>query len=271
MWAVCLAAGTCTRLGTLTAQRHKAMLPLGRFKLIDYQIRALLRAKIDGISIVVGHGGTDLSAHVRSNFANVNFKFVPNQNYRDRNMDWSALLGLRSVDDDVLYYEGDVLAAPEIIADVCGCDADLCVAVEPNIRVGNVDTKVIVEGPRVKGLHFAEHAISEPGDSCCVAGEMVCMLKLSRRARRRAVEKLERLDYAGSMQLYTIFGELFEEFTCNFRATKDRPWIEIDCEQDYLRAQQIAELLASRVGLSDGPLVASLECGAFVNKEAGVA
>jgi choline kinase len=241
-----LVAGRCTRLLPLTASEHKAMLEVDGRRIVDLQIDTFLCAGLNEAVFVVGHGGKALSEHVLRASGQLQIQTIENIEFDNRNLDWSTYLALASRPGDVLYYEGDVIADPNVIRDVAFHSSDIAIAVDVNGQSDRIDTMVIGSGGRVKRLLFAEHGNvghDRPHDG---VGEFVCMVKLSDQARRRAVSLLEQGSFEGPMVLYSIFDRLFSEFEASYVITNPRPWLEIDNAADLSRAASIANEIRSK-------------------------
>ena len=238
MYIACLMAGKSSRLLPRTKVDHKAMLSLGGLRIIDAQMRTFAAAGIDTFSFVIGHGAVRLANHLLRNYSKLALSIVNNNHFMLRNLDWSAYLALSSRPDDVIYYEGDIIVSASIIRQLAEYKADVCVAVDPAGQSARIDAKVIASENRVRKLLFSEHGNLGGADPNQSAGEFVCAVKLSDRARRYVVGRLERESYAGPMRLYKIFNDLFGRYPSFLVTTAGRPWIEIDTEKDLRRARQ---------------------------------
>jgi 1L-myo-inositol 1-phosphate cytidylyltransferase len=83
MKAVILAAGDGGRLGLLTAQRPKALLPLVDRPIIDYVIASLAGAGLRDVVVVLGHCGEMLQEHLGDGCGlGVRVEYVWNRQYR---------------------------------------------------------------------------------------------------------------------------------------------------------------------------------------------
>ena len=232
-------AGISSRLLPLTRVDHKALLRVGKVRMIDVQMKTFGLAGLSTFSFVVGHGGSRVANHLLGHYTALALSIINNNYYASRNLDWSAYLALSSRPGDVLYYEGDLVAAPSIIRQVAMHTGDVCVAMDPTGQSTRIDTRVIGDGDRACELVFSERgdlATASTGDS---EGEFVCLAKLSNRAREYVVGRLEKESYDGPMRLYQIFNVLFRHYPSFLISTAGRPWVEIDNKDDLLRARHI--------------------------------
>src|SRR5579863_6233786 len=149
-------AGTSSRLLPLTKADHKSMLRVGRLRIIDAQMKTFVLAGIDTVSFVVGHGGRRLANHLLEHYSARALTIVNNNHFADRNLDWSAYLAL-SQPGEVLYYEGDIIASPDIIRQVATHTGDICIAMDPACQSLRVDTRVVASKDRACELIFSEH------------------------------------------------------------------------------------------------------------------
>jgi len=239
MYVACLMAGVSSRLLPLTRDDHKALLNLGSQHIIDVQMKIFSLAALGTFSFVVGHGGRRLTDHLRANYSALPLSIINNEHFASRNLDWSAYLALSSRQDDVLYYEGDIIAEPSILRDVAMHPGDVCIAMDPKGQSARIDTRVIADKDRVRELVFSEHGDLAKIDSGTTEGEFLCLVKLSNRAREYVVDRLERASYEGPMQLYEILNDLFRRVPSFVVSTDGRPWVEIDNREDLLRAGDV--------------------------------
>jgi NDP-sugar pyrophosphorylase family protein len=202
MYVACLMAGTSSRLSPLTKVDHKAMLKVGRQRMIDVQMKTFAFAGVERFSFVVGHGAVRLSQHLLKHYSGTAMSIVNNTHFADRNLDWSAYLALSSQPGDVLYYEGDVIASPDLIREVAGQAGDICVAMDPVGQSARIDTRVIQRPDQTCELLFSEHGSLDTSSGNSAEGELVCLVKLSNRVREDVVKRLEATSFTGPMKRY---------------------------------------------------------------------
>jgi len=241
MYVACVMAGISSRLLPLTETDHKALLTVGDLRIIDVQMKTFALAGIDTVSFVVGHGGSRIANHLLTNYSAVALSIINNNYFAVRNLDWSAYLALSSRPGDVMYYEGDIIASPDIIRQVAMHTGDVCVAMDPTVQSTSVDTMVVGNDDRACELVFSEHGNLAPAGPSSSAGEFLCLAKLSNRAREYTLARLGEQSFDGPMKLYQIFNDLFQRYPSFLVSTGGRPWVEIDNHADLLRAQQIVD------------------------------
>lgn len=107
MIGVILAAGKGSRLGSLTEETPKSMLPLGSGStLLDYNLDVLEKLNIDRTVIVTGFSAIKIEAHVAGR-ANVECVYNPFWNLC--NVLGSLFMSLPHLNDDFLFLHADTL------------------------------------------------------------------------------------------------------------------------------------------------------------------
>lgn len=226
-------AGLSSRLLPLTEKCHKSMLPLGSRRVLDFQLDIFCAAGIKEATFVLGHGAAELASALFNSTHEIAFTIKYNNSFKTRNLDWSAFLALAAQPGDVLYFEGDLLVPPSLIRELMVNPADMCIALDFAQSSTQVDTLVVIEKCMVKQLVFEEHGCLGKSSTDGAVGELICMVKLSDRARRFVVDELQESSFVGNMQLYKIFNRLLDRHTVSFIDVNGRPWIEIDNPQDF--------------------------------------
>jgi choline kinase len=234
-------AGLSSRLLPLTEKCHKSMLPLGSRRVLDFQLDIFCSAGIKEATFVLGHGAAEVASVLFNSTHDIAFTIKYNNYFNIRNLDWSAFLALTAQQGDVLYFEGDLLVPPSLIRELMVNPSDVCIALDSAQPSTHMDTLVVIEQGMVKQLVFAEHGCLDKHSTDGGAGEFICMIKLSDRARRFVVEELQELSFIENMQFYEIFNRLLDRYGASFIDVNGRPWVEIDNLQDLERATKNAE------------------------------
>jgi histidinol-phosphate/aromatic aminotransferase/cobyric acid decarboxylase-like protein/choline kinase len=106
------------RLGDLTRNSTKCMVPVNDKRLIDYAMEALLRAGIRRFVLVVGHGAEELERVLSTTYKDVEIVYVLNPDYAKTNNIYSLYLARQEMErDDSLLLESDVIFDQGILDD----------------------------------------------------------------------------------------------------------------------------------------------------------
>ena len=104
--SIVLAAGQGSRLGALTATRHKSLLPVAGEPLLIRTVRQLVERNFSQITVVVGHLRQSIEQALAPWSDQVNF--AANANYATDTNIGSLLIGLGGSDAPALIIEADV-------------------------------------------------------------------------------------------------------------------------------------------------------------------
>lgn len=111
MQAIILAAGMGKRLGELTKDNTKCMLPVNGVRLIDRMLTYLSELNLNKIVIVVGYEGNKLINHIGNRYDHkVKIEYVNNTIYDKTNNIYSLALAKKYMqEDDTLLLESDLI------------------------------------------------------------------------------------------------------------------------------------------------------------------
>lgn len=111
MQAIILAAGMGKRLGELTKDNTKCMLPVNGVRLIDRMLTYLSELNLNKIVIVIGYEGNKLINHIGNRYDHkVKIEYVNNTIYDKTNNIYSLALAKKYMqEDDTLLLESDLI------------------------------------------------------------------------------------------------------------------------------------------------------------------
>ena len=116
MQAIILAAGMGKRLGNLTENQTKCMIPFGSGKLIDHLLSALSQVELSRIVIVTGYKGQGIRDYLGEQYKGVRLIYVNNSEYYRTNNIYSLYLARDYLlEEDSLLLESDLIFDPSII------------------------------------------------------------------------------------------------------------------------------------------------------------
>jgi choline kinase len=226
--AIILAAGSGTRMGTLTADRPKALLEVGGVSLIDHQLGALHASGVRDITIVTGHMAHRLHEHLGRAVG-----FVHNPKYRKTNSLYSLWLARHLLRRGSIVMNSDTLASPMLLSLLLDAPATDAVLVDVRTNLGHEEMKVTLRRGFV--VDFGKDLLPEHSH-----GENVGILKFGPQAGIRLARHLGRLvrdGYAGAWAP-AAFAALAREWPLSAVSTHGIPWTEIDFPDDLVRAQR---------------------------------
>ena len=118
MQAVILAAGQGTRLRPFTNECPKPLVGVQGKPMLHYQLEALDGAGVRECVIVVGWCADLIREAIGARFGNVAISYVENEIYDRTNNIYSLWLARRSIVDDILLLEGDLVFEPALLLDL---------------------------------------------------------------------------------------------------------------------------------------------------------
>ncbi|MCU0641459.1 MAG: aminotransferase class I/II-fold pyridoxal phosphate-dependent enzyme [Candidatus Margulisbacteria bacterium] len=120
MQAVILAAGMGKRLGDLTQNSTKCMVPFNGRRLVEYTLDAIVAAgSVERVIIVVGHGADEVKKFLGKDYKGLTIEYVLNPVYDTTNNIYSLFLAKKYLEsDDTILLESDLIFDPSIIGDL---------------------------------------------------------------------------------------------------------------------------------------------------------
>lgn len=239
--AVLLAAGAGVRLGPLTADSPKCLLPLDGRALLDYQIETLSAAGITDVTVVTGHLADRVVRHVAGRC-----RVIRNDRYATTNSIVSLHLAAEAVRGSVFVFQNaDVLYSPAIVKRLLRSPHANACLVDP-LRP-HVEGEFHVELHQGRIVRYSRDV--PPARSVGESGQLV---KIGARDCAAFLDRLESIIRAGGEhefpnRAYDVLmsGDgLWPVYTAGL------PWWEIDTPADYERCR------AERARLDGAPAAA---------------
>ena len=117
MQAIILAAGMGRRLGELTKENTKCMVPVNGVRLIDRLLTQLSQLSLTRVLIVVGYKGENLINHIGDRYAGkLNIEYAENPIYdRTNNIYSLSLVKEQLQEDDTLLIESDLIFSDQLV------------------------------------------------------------------------------------------------------------------------------------------------------------
>ncbi|HKV52321.1 MAG TPA: NTP transferase domain-containing protein [Gemmatimonadaceae bacterium] len=226
--AVILAAGRGSRLGVLTDETPKCLLPVAGKPLLEHHLDALAWAGIDDVTVVVGFEAQRVAA-----FAAHRCRVVVNERYASTNSIVSLYLaGPHVCGDAFLFQNADVLYAPALVRRfVASPHANACL-VDPLREHVDDEYHVALERRRIAAYSRDVRADESVGESAQ-------LVKIGAADSARFIDRLGEVIAAGGhrgfpLQAYDVLmsGDgLWPVYTAGLS------WWEIDTAADYARCE----------------------------------
>lgn len=240
MEAVILAAGRGSRLGALTQDRPKTLLPLQGHTLLSGILSSLLRHGITDVTLVLGFQPEKIIAEVNKNFPQVNFQFVLNSEYQSRENLYSLFLALPFIENrDLLILNADLFFEDGILENLLKEPAD-AIAVDFSSEFTEEATKVkLNEAGVVMGIGKDLRPTESDGES-------IGMLKLTQHTAKLYGEQITAMVERGETKVWYPYAlkKILPQLHLKPVPTGTFLWEEIDTISDYKRAIQKSESLS---------------------------
>lgn len=226
--AIILAAGRGRRLGSLTEQRPKCLLQVGRLSLLEHQLEILRTHEVEPVVVVVGYHGEAVGEQLTGRA-----RCIPNPRHAETNSLYSLWLARDSARQGFLLLNADVLFDPEILRRVLESPYPDALAVERRTHFEPEEMKVELDGDRIR-------AMSKELEPARAQAENVGVLKFSPQGAQVLFRRMEKLLAAGAEKEFCpyAFDAIAAEYPLHAVPTDGLPWIEIDFAEDLQRARE---------------------------------
>jgi choline kinase len=230
MRGVILAAGRGSRLNGAASESPKCLVEAGGLTLVERQIRALRRAGIEEITVVVG-----CQADRVRRACGHGVTYVENAQYARTNSMYSLWMARPLLYEGFVVLNCDVLFHPVLLDDLLtaqhGNALLLAYREADQPPFGDEEMKVKVRCGRVTDM-------SKTMDPAEADGENLGIVKFGPEGAAALVDIMDRLIDAGGVRDWAprAFAEFARTYPLHAIGTRGLPWIEIDFPEDYQRA-----------------------------------
>lgn len=165
MKALIFNSGMGSRMGELTAGRHKAMAPLPNGETIfARQLRLLAAAGITDVVVTTGpHADQLRETAARPEFSDLTLTWVPNEEYARTNYIYSMHLAAEHLEDDLLMLHGDLVFDAGLLARVLADPRPNVGLVNEDLPLPEKDFKARISGGLIREVSVTSF------DAGCVA------------------------------------------------------------------------------------------------------
>ncbi|GKS57139.1 nucleotidyltransferase [Nitrospira sp.] len=231
MKALLLAAGVGKRLWAITQYRPKCLIEFGGKSLLVRHLETLASLGVRRTTIVVGYKQEMIRKAVGEVYAGVSLDYVVNDQYHRGSIS-SLWMARRSLDDDVVIMDADVLYHREIMRRLLRATHPTCLLMDESVKQTGEECMVVVRGGRVTALTKRMPSAYD------YAGEGVGFLKVQHSDADQLVASLEAhierdewdMEYEDGLR------EFFSAVTVGHEKIGGLPWTEIDFPEDVEKA-----------------------------------
>lgn len=244
MKALILAAGIGQRLGELTKDIPKCLLPIDFDSvLLDYSLQAIKDNGFDEVVFVTGHAEEKLKEHIDKKWKNsFSFKFIFNDKYSEFNNIYSAYLAKEIWDDETVLFNSDIIFHPDVLKGLIYKMVSL--SNSPKSYLVIHDKKVLTaEDMKVKVNNLSEvKEINKGLDTNTSYGEYIGILNLRGEERLKFLESLEKNVKDKRLAIYyeDALDHVLGQISVFPSSTEGKIWTEVDTKEDYELAKKIA-------------------------------
>ena len=236
--AIILSAGQGKRLLPLTETRPKSMLSVAGKPILEWQVQALLAAKIDRLSIITGFNSALIEEHINDRFGadpdRINTVFNPFYSVSDNLA--SCWMARHAMDEDFLLLNGDTLFEPALLDTVLNSPAaPVTLTIDYKDRYDNDDMRVELEDSMVRAVSKTlpdEHTMAESIGLLYFRGNGPALFR----------DQLDRQMKQGSglrLWFLSVVDALARQSLVRACSIKGRRWCEIDFKRDLENAESV--------------------------------
>ena len=231
MKAVILAAGKGSRLGELTKETPKCLLPLGKSTLLGQTLKHLSSARITDLIVVTGFCHTKVRDFIESNWKG-KAEFVYNPRFDSTNVLYSLFLSLPLIGhDDFIFIHADTVFSLEVLEKlfVRSRDSQMVFAVDFH-SCGEEEMKVRVQDNKIIEVTKQMAASDSDGEFLGVAWVSARQIEnLKKHTETILDEGLFDAFFEASVQRMITYENLEVEVA----DVSGLPWCEVDFPEDY--------------------------------------
>ncbi len=255
MKALILAAGIGQRLGELTKDIPKCLLPIdSSTTLLDYSLQAISDNGFSEVIFITGHAEDKLKDHIEKKWKN-KFKvsFIFNDRYSEFNNIYSAYLAKDIWDDETILFNSDIIFHPDILENLLTRTKTDCHASLHSARNDMnsksylvIHDKKILNAEDMKVRVNKNNEIKEINKGLDIStsyGEYIGILYLRGLERIKLLESLEKNIQNKRLNIYyeDALDDVLSEITVFPCSTEGKIWTEVDTKEDYELAKKIAK------------------------------
>jgi len=232
MRTIILLAGAGKRLRNFT-ENPKCLLKIGGMTLLERYLSALAQLNIPDIALVVGYKSELVKRSARN--LNPHLKFIENPDFQK-----GSILSLYRASDelrgDTILMDGDVYFEAEVLRRIVASKTENLVATDTTQTGSGEEMMVGIKNGRILDMKRHLHG------SYDLAGEAVGFYKLGQQACESLRQILDEQLRLGRQNLgyEDVLPLLFQRIHFEPVTVDGLKWVEIDFEEDIMRAKKLA-------------------------------
>lgn len=236
MRLIILAAGRGTRLGALTENTPKALLPFSDgTTILEKQIENAIDANFDSINIVTGFRAEQIEAKIKYWQNHIPISTTYSYFFETTNSLISAWMTRINITEDFMITDSDNVYRHGLLGDIIKQSQpdSINLVVSPKPSYDSEDMGVEVVGDRV--FYMSKHIPLDQVDTNCVGLAVV----RGRHNQERFASKLSNLmeDHQNDYWEEVLNSLISDGIHVGHISIDDRDWIEVDTAEDYKKAE----------------------------------
>jgi len=234
MRAIIYAAGVSRRLRAVAVNGLKGLLPLGKKRIIEYQLDWISTLPVSEIIIVIGCEHEEYKSIIGRCYRGIEVTYVYNENYKTKGNMLSLWCAREYCDTDILFTTSDLVCDPDNIQAFVGADNSNKILVDSiNRELFNDDdpVKICIENGRVSGLQ------KKSGQLNHVDGIAIGVYQFGPEGISSILADIEKKVSSGmdDLSLYYAIDAVLGDIDVFPVQVRNGNWCDVDTPEDYVR------------------------------------
>lgn len=142
MKAVILNSGVGSRMGDLTLNKSKCLVPLNESEtILSRQLSMLIKAGVTDILITIGPYGNQIPDYVGQLFPDLPVQYVKNEKFSSTNYIFSMYLADKLLREEILLMHGDIVLEEKVLTDIIASNIKDAVIIDSTVALPEKDFK----------------------------------------------------------------------------------------------------------------------------------
>jgi len=140
--AVILNSGVGSRMGDLTLNKSKCLVPLNKSEtILSRQLSMLTKAGITDILITIGPYGNQIPDYVKQFFPDLPVQYIRNDDFNSTNYIFSMYLADSFLREEILLMHGDIVLEERVLSDIIISNKKDAVIIDSSVALPEKDFK----------------------------------------------------------------------------------------------------------------------------------